>query len=261
MATVKVLTRCRIIAVSVHHIEFIQDLFPPAPRLQPLGPIARLLFAAANDVSLRLCKAFRAASSNATFPLPSHLQAALAAPSPRHTATRFNTLVHSFNSTWTSSGPSRRSQGRLHLRRRTQTPGQILTASHRTITALALLVSGFGYAGIISLSTYVFYMPFIFTTKAWPQLWRLLTAFLITKPKFAILMDPYFLYQYGSLLERESSRFSQPGDFFMYTAFVSAVIVVSTSTFLVVRVSKLRRIDTRLRLITSKYLPAQPTND
>jgi membrane associated rhomboid family serine protease len=103
-------------------------------------------------------------------------------------------------------------------------------------------------------------MPFIFTTKAWPQLWRLFTAFLITKPKFAILMDPYFLYQYGSLLERESSRFTQPGDFFMYTAFVSAVIVVSTCTFLVIRVSNLRRIVTRLRLVTSKYLPAQLTN-
>lgn len=91
-------------------------------------------------------------------------------------------------------------------------------------------MSGLGYAGIMSLSTYVFYMPFIFTTKMWPQLWRIFTAFLITKPKFAILMDPYFLYQYGSLLERESSRFTQPGDFFIYTAFVSAVIVVSTFT-------------------------------
>ena len=89
-----------------------------------------------------------------------------------------------------------------------------------------------GYGQIISLSTYVFYKPFIFTTKMWPQLWRLGTAFLITKPKFAILMDPYFLYQYGSLLERESSRFTQPGDFFVYTAFVSTVIVVSTGYLL-----------------------------
>ncbi|KAF2823959.1 hypothetical protein CC86DRAFT_395950 [Ophiobolus disseminans] len=105
----------------------------------------------------------------------------------------------------------------------------------RTITVLSCAVSALGYGGIISLSTYVFYKPFVFTTKTFPQLWRLLTGFLITKPKFAILLDPYFLYQYGSSLERESLRFTQPGDFFTYTAFVSTVIV-----------------------ITSKYLPAQP---
>jgi hypothetical protein len=69
-----------------------------------------------------------------------------------------------------------------------------------------------------------------------PQLWRIFTAFLITKPKFAILLDPYFLYQYGSGLERESSRFSQPGDFFTYTVFVGGVIVVSPCLHLHVHV-------------------------
>jgi hypothetical protein len=78
------------------------------------------------------------------------------------------------------------------------------------------------------LSQYVFFRPFVFTTKIWPQLWRIFTAFLITKPKFAILLDPYFCYQYGSAIERESPRFSQPGDFFTYTAFVASVILVST---------------------------------
>lgn len=61
-----------------------------------------------------------------------------------------------------------------------------------------------------------------------PQLWRIFTAFLITKPKFGILLDPYFLYQYGSSIERESPRFSQAGDFFVYTMFVGSVIAVST---------------------------------
>ncbi|KAH7087560.1 Der1-like family-domain-containing protein [Paraphoma chrysanthemicola] len=99
----------------------------------------------------------------------------------------------------------------------------------RTISALAVVVSAAGYGGIISLSQYVFFSPFVFTTKMWPQIWRLFSAFLITKPKFAILLDPYFCYQYGSAIERESSRFAQPGDFFTYTAFVASVIVVSTS--------------------------------
>jgi Derlin-2/3 len=77
----------------------------------------------------------------------------------------------------------------------------------------------------------LFFPQAVFTTKMVPQLWRLMTAFLITKPKFAILLDPYFLYQYGSGLERESTRFSQPGDFFVYTMFVGSVIVVSCLLF------------------------------
>lgn len=88
-------------------------------------------------------------------------------------------------------------------------------------------MSALGYGKIISLYQYIFATRFVFTTKIVPQIWRVFTAFLITKPKFAILLDPYFLYQYGSALERESSRFTQPGDFFVYTMFVGSVIVVS----------------------------------
>lgn len=102
----------------------------------------------------------------------------------------------------------------------------------RTITALAVSVSALGYGGIISLSQYVFFKPYVFTTKIIPQLWRPLTAFLITKPKFGILMDPYFCYQYGSGLERGSSRFSQPGDFFTYTAFCAAFIFATAGGIL-----------------------------
>ncbi|KAJ4303069.1 hypothetical protein N0V90_001960 [Kalmusia sp. IMI 367209] len=102
----------------------------------------------------------------------------------------------------------------------------------RTITAAAVVVSALGYARIISLSQFYFFKPWIFTTQMLPQLWRLVTAFFITKPKFAIVLDPYFLYQYGSGLERESSRFSQPGDFFVYTIFVGSFIVALAGFFL-----------------------------
>lgn len=111
------------------------------------------------------------------------------------------------------------------------------------------------------MNQYVFFKPYVFTTKIFPQIWRPFTAFLITKPKFAILLDPYFCYQYGSGLERESSRFSQPGDFFVYTAFCASVIVVSNLPTALRRVhsccidytSATHRLPT-----TSKYLPAQP---
>jgi hypothetical protein len=75
-------------------------------------------------------------------------------------------------------------------------------------------------------------------------------------------MDPYFCYQYGSGLERESSRFTQPGDFFTYTAFCAAFIVVSRLVAIpFVTWTSSGRIDytsaTRSIQITLKYLPAQ----
>lgn len=102
----------------------------------------------------------------------------------------------------------------------------------RTITALSVVVSALGYSQMISLYKYIFATQFVFTTKIVPQIWRVFTAFLITKPKFAILLDPYFLYQYGSQLERESSRFAQPGDFLVYTMFVGSVIVALAGVLL-----------------------------
>jgi membrane associated rhomboid family serine protease len=138
--------------------------------------------------------------------------------------------------------------------------------SLRTITAAAVIVSAAGYSSIISLYNYIFASDYVFTTRMFPQLWRLFTAFLITKPKFGILLDPYFLYQYGSSIERESPRFPQPGDFFVYTMFVGSVIVVSTTCNYIPRPPPYieRRIDTTVcaatsvTQITSAYLPAQP---
>ncbi|KAF2639032.1 DER1-domain-containing protein, partial [Massarina eburnea CBS 473.64] len=95
----------------------------------------------------------------------------------------------------------------------------------RTITAAAVVVSALGYAQIANLMHFIYIKDYVLTVKMLPQVWRLATAFFITKPKFGILMDPYFLYQYGSGLERESSRFSQPGDFFTYTIFCGSIIV------------------------------------
>jgi hypothetical protein len=68
---------------------------------------------------------------------------------------------------------------------------------------------------------------YVFTWRALPQVWRFVTPFFITGPKFGLLMDPYFLWTYASQLELEASRFSQPGDFFTYITFVCSVIMVS----------------------------------
>lgn len=80
---------------------------------------------------------------------------------------------------------------------------------------------------------YVVFLTYkFFTIREVPQLWRAVSTFLLTGPKFGMLMDPYFLYTYGSQLELQASRFSQPGDFFVYLVFVAVVILVSFSSLL-----------------------------
>lgn len=81
--------------------------------------------------------------------------------------------------------------------------------------------------GLINPAMVVFFKDYVFTLRTFPQVWRLVTSFILTGPKFGLLMDPYFLFTYGSSLETASAAFSQPGDFFVYLVFVAAVILVS----------------------------------
>ena len=82
------------------------------------------------------------------------------------------------------------------------------------------------HGGFLSPYYVVFLKDTIFTVKRLPEIWRLITPFLLTGPKFGLLMDPYFLYTYGSGLERGSPRFTEPGSFFVYNAFVMSFILV-----------------------------------
>lgn len=83
------------------------------------------------------------------------------------------------------------------------------------------------WMGLIS-PYYVFFVKdYIFTIRRFPQIWRCLTTFILTGPKIGLILDPYFLYTYGSRLETTSPAFSQPGDFFVYLVFVALVILVS----------------------------------
>lgn len=88
-------------------------------------------------------------------------------------------------------------------------------------------MSALGYAGIIPFAPLVF-LPYRLLRLP-PEIWRVATSFLITGPGLSIILDPYFLYHYGSQLETESPRFTRPGDFFTYIAFVCSVIVVGAS--------------------------------
>jgi Derlin-2/3 len=99
----------------------------------------------------------------------------------------------------------------------------------------------------------------VFTWRALPEIWRFVTPFFITGPKFGLLMDPYFLWTYASQLELEASRFSQPGDFFTYITFVCSVIVVSTVHFLP-RCGSLSFSHTSISFATTTSLTALPAH-
>ena len=62
-----------------------------------------------------------------------------------------------------------------------------------------------------------------------PEIWRLVTSFLITKPKFGLIMDTYFLYQNLSQLETLNPKFSKKEDVLWYLITVGAFILVSAS--------------------------------
>jgi len=104
----------------------------------------------------------------------------------------------------------------------------------RTITALSIFLSVLTWVLHIINPYYLVYISqTIFTYKSVPQIWRPITSLLLTKPNWGLLMDPYFLFVYGSKLESEAERFQHgrtgTADFMFFIVFCSAVIIVSFS--------------------------------
>lgn len=60
-----------------------------------------------------------------------------------------------------------------------------------------------------------------------PQIWRLVTSFLLSSPQLGIVMDTYFVFQYASQLETTHPKFGRKEDFLWYLVFCGAVIIVS----------------------------------
>ncbi|PGH05962.1 hypothetical protein AJ79_06651 [Helicocarpus griseus UAMH5409] len=100
----------------------------------------------------------------------------------------------------------------------------------RTIIAAAFVESLLVHGGLISPLKVLFHIPWIF--KIFPEVWRLITPFLLTGGGLDFVFDLYFLYKYGSELERDSPRFTVPGDFFTYVIFVGSVITLSAGVLL-----------------------------
>ncbi|KXT10766.1 hypothetical protein AC579_2322 [Pseudocercospora musae] len=102
----------------------------------------------------------------------------------------------------------------------------------RTITAAAVLISVPGHLGLYSLTWVVFFKDYVFTIRQLPQIWRCITAFLVTGPSLGLIMDPFFLYHYSTQLEIGSPRFSRPGSYVFYLMFVSLIILLTGGIYL-----------------------------
>jgi len=97
----------------------------------------------------------------------------------------------------------------------------------RTLTAAVLLTSCAVYGGGLDAGRIGFAWPTLW--KFPPEIWRIFTSFLLTRPKISIIFDPFFIWKYGSVLETECIGFANPGDFFIYIIFVGAVILALAS--------------------------------
>lgn len=134
------------------------------------------------------------------------------------------------------------------------------------------------HGGLIDIRRVFFYLPWIFKLPI-PEVWRIITPFLLTGGGFSFVFDLYFsgltgitfflqncsdilylVWTYGTGLELNSPRFSQPGDFFTYVVFVAIVILVSlllgchVVAFLTLALLSLISVSSLTHL---EYLPAQ----
>ena len=99
----------------------------------------------------------------------------------------------------------------------------------RTLAAAAVALSVPTHMSLINAGYIIWITGRVLTLRMIPELWRLVTPFLLTGRGLGLIFDPYFLYLYGSQLERGSPRFSGPGDFLFYVIFLCTMILVSTS--------------------------------
>ncbi|SMR60010.1 unnamed protein product [Zymoseptoria tritici ST99CH_1A5] len=102
----------------------------------------------------------------------------------------------------------------------------------RTLTAATVLISVPGHLGFYNLVRVFFLSDYVFTVRQLPEVWRLVTTFLITGPQLGLIMDPFFLYHYSSQLETGSPRFSRPGAYAFYLMFVSIIILLTGGVYL-----------------------------
>ncbi|ETN40278.1 uncharacterized protein HMPREF1541_04554 [Cyphellophora europaea CBS 101466] len=99
----------------------------------------------------------------------------------------------------------------------------------RTIVAVMGIESLLVIGGIMPIY-WVHFEPSLMW-KLPPHVWRLASSFLLTGGGLSFIFDLYFTWIYGTGLELNSPRFSQPGDFFVYVVF-NMLVILATAGFL-----------------------------
>ncbi|TGZ82848.1 hypothetical protein EX30DRAFT_328704 [Ascodesmis nigricans] len=91
--------------------------------------------------------------------------------------------------------------------------------------ALTSFVLSFSSLALGILDAYrLVYLPQAIFNFTKPEIWRLATSLVLSSPGFGIILDPYFIYMYGSSCERTRfRRFS--GDYPFFLVFVSVIII------------------------------------
>ena len=98
----------------------------------------------------------------------------------------------------------------------------------RTAATTAFVISLGIHTGLIPSSWFGYYWQAIWTLP--PQLWRLVTTYLVTMPGLGILFDTYMLFTYLSALETNHPRIPRREDLLWYLTFVCGFILVGQPT-------------------------------
>lgn len=101
----------------------------------------------------------------------------------------------------------------------------------RTFAGAVFGISALCYSGIIPFGWFHFEAQY-HLLRLPPQIWRLVTCFMITHPKLSIVMDPYFLFSYMKQIEVGNPRFPRREDVVWYLVCVGGFIMVSCGCLL-----------------------------
>ncbi|KAI1390821.1 Der1-like family protein [Hypoxylon trugodes] len=98
----------------------------------------------------------------------------------------------------------------------------------RTVATAVFLCSVGVYTGMLSIEPFIFHYLMLY--KFPPDIYRLVTSFLVTSPNLGVLFDTYFIFTYLSQLETVS-KFQKKEDLIWYLMFVTTIIVPLNALF------------------------------
>jgi Derlin-2/3 len=96
--------------------------------------------------------------------------------------------------------------------------------SFRTVATVTFGLSVAVHMGMLSGDFFLY--DFQYLARIPPQVWRLVTCFLITFPNLGVLFDTFHMYMYMSQLEKGHPRLSRREDLVWYLTFVCGTILV-----------------------------------